>query len=145
MLCNAEWVQAIGEGRCDVIERRMTAEEVVEYCRATERHYRSTATIMSSRLLEAACKQAALSWEAAAFIVSRNLVPQWKGEPDSDGEHYVDGIERVCWVFRDDGGSAWAVEYVRTNPATGVSELVCEPLNGRRVCLVGCRPKGGAT
>ena len=127
-----------------MIEKRMTAEEVVEYCRSMEGHYRSISRIMSSRLLESVCKNAAIAWEAAAFVVSRKLVPHWQTEPDSEGEHYVDGIERVCWVFRDDDGSAWAVEYVRTNAATGVSELVWEPLNGRRVCPVDGRPSGGA-
>lgn len=58
----------------------------------------------------------------------------WMLEPVEQGEYRVEGIDRVAYVYREETtGEPWAVEYVRTDPGTLASELVWEPLAGRRV------------
>ena len=81
------------------------------------------------------------AWHHAAQIVRGNLIPQWQDEPTEQGEYRVRGIERVCWVYREDAEEQpWAVEFLSTDAGTLATEIRWEPLNGRQVCPIGARP-----
>jgi hypothetical protein len=76
------------------------------------------------------------------YIVRDNLVPHWQDEPTEEGEYHVRGIDRVCWVYREDTeGQPWAVELLSTDAGTLATEIRWEPLNGRQVCPISQRPK----
>jgi hypothetical protein len=115
---------------------RLTANQVIE------KFGRDIDELTAMKSSEADWKATGIDY--AAGVVAATLDPRWQAEPDAEGEHYVEGVKRVAYVYREDTeGNPWAIEYVKTDPGTLASELKWEPLASRRVCPIGERPQGG--
>ena len=66
--------------------------------------------------------------------------PQWLDEPTGEGEYYVEGIDRVCWIYRAGDDESWMIEFIVTDPGTKRSVIHWDDLVERRVAPCTGRP-----